>query len=381
MNLFDVYPLMNLEPAKAKGSLLWDKKGEEYLDLYGGHAVISIGHSHPHYVSAITDQLNKMGFYSNSVQNPLQEKLAKKLGQVSGCEDYDLFLCNSGAEANENALKLASFHTGRKKIVAFSKGFHGRTSLAVAATDNPKVVAPANQTDNVVFGTFNQTEGLDKLIDKETACVIVEGIQGVGGVHVASNEFLTALRTKCDEVGALLILDEVQSGYGRSGKFFAFQHTDVVPDIISVAKGMGNGFPIGGVLIGKHIGAWHGMLGTTFGGNYLACAAALAVLEVIEKDGLTDHAAKLGSKFITAFRGIEGVEEVRGEGLMIGLKLNQPCAPIRKQLVEDHHILTGNASCPNTLRILPALNVSEAQLVQFQGALKTVLADKNIKFK
>ncbi|MGH2644775.1 MAG: aspartate aminotransferase family protein, partial [Chitinophagaceae bacterium] len=290
MNLFNVYSLFDITPVKAKGSYLWDDKGDQYLDMYGGHAVISIGHTHPHYVKAITEQLQKIGFYSNSVHNPLQIQLAEKLGRLSGYGDYDLFLCNSGAEANENALKLASFVTGRKKVIAFKKSFHGRTSGAVAATDNPKIVSPFNAVHEIQFLPLNDTELLEQAIDERTAAVIIEGIQGVGGINVVNDDFFKLLREKCDEKKTLLILDEVQSGYGRSGKFFAHQYTDIKPDLITMAKGMGNGFPVGGVLINPEIKPWIGELGTTFGGNYLACAAALAVLEVIEKENLLGNA-------------------------------------------------------------------------------------------
>jgi len=295
MKLFDVYPLFPIEPVRAQGSWLWDKNGQRYLDLYGGHAVISIGHSHPHYVSAIQQQLTKIGFYSNSVQNSLQEKLAEKLGELSGYADYQLFLCNSGAEANENALKVASFLTGRKKIIAFEKGFHGRTSGTVAATDNPKIVAPFNANHEIQFLPFNDVNALENAITNDVAAVIIEGIQGVGGIHVPTPQFLQKIEKECKKKGALLILDEVQSGYGRSGKFFAHQHAGIKPDLITVAKGMGNGFPVGGLLINPNIKPWPGMLGTTFGGNYLACTASLAVLEVIEKENLIQNAEAMGA--------------------------------------------------------------------------------------
>ena len=321
MKLFDVYPLFNITPVKAEGSWLWDDQGQKYLDLYGGHAVISIGHSHPHYVKRITDQLQQIGFYSNSVQNPMQEELAEKLGTLSDCPDYQLFLCNSGAEANENALKLASFVTGRKKIIAFKKAFHGRTSGAVAATDNPKIVAPFNAGHDIVFVPINDEQAFAEALDDQVAAVIIEGIQGVGGIHVPDDSFLQLLETKCKSNGSLLILDEIQSGYGRTGKFFAHQYAGIKPDLITTAKGMGNGFPIGGVLIHPDVKPWSGMLGTTFGGNYLACAAALAVLEVIENEKLIENASKLGEQLINQLNKFSAVPNVRGRGLMLGFDL------------------------------------------------------------
>ncbi|MFS8616690.1 MAG: aminotransferase class III-fold pyridoxal phosphate-dependent enzyme, partial [Solitalea sp.] len=312
MPLFDVYPLFDIEPVKAQGCYLWDSAGRQYLDLYGGHAVISIGHSHPHYVSQISQQLQRIGFYSNSVRIPGQQALAGKLGSLSGYPDYSLFLVNSGAEANENAFKIASFHTGRKKIISFGKSFHGRTSAAVAATDNPAIIAPVNQHDHVVFVPFNDTEAFEQVMDDSVAAVIIEGIQGVGGVRVPEVSFLRKIRELCSRHGALMILDEVQSGYGRSGRFFAHQEAGVQPDIISMAKGMGNGFPIGGILIHPSIPAKHGMLGTTFGGNHLACAAANAVLEVIEQEDLLANAAAMGELLIGALKGKRGIREVRG---------------------------------------------------------------------
>ncbi len=374
MKLFDVYPLFNITPVKALGSQVWDDKGVEYLDLYGGHAVISIGHSHPHYVAKLTEQLNNIGFYSNSVQIPLQQELAEKLARVSGYPEHSLFLCNSGAEANENALKLASFHNGRKKIVAVGKAFHGRTSLAVASTDDTSIVAPVNQTDSVTFIGMNNLAELESAIDQQTCAVIIEGIQGVGGVNIPSPAFLKALRKKCDDTGAVLILDEIQSGYGRSGKFFAHQYADVKVDIITMAKGMGNGFPVGGVLIDPKFQAKHGMLGTTFGGNYLACVAAIAVLEVIEQEQLIANAQKMGEYLVENIAGIEGIKEIRYQGLMIGIELDFPCATVRKTLLEEFRIFTGAASNKNVLRILPSLAITKEEVDQFLKAFKVVMS-------
>ena len=373
MKLFDVYPLFNITPVKASGSKVWDDKGNEYLDLYGGHAVISIGHSHPHYVAKLTDQLNKIGFYSNSVQIPLQQELADKLAKHSGYPDYSLFLCNSGAEANENALKLASFHNGRKKVVAVGKSFHGRTSLAVASTDDPGIVAPVNETENIVFISMNDLDGVEKHVTDETCAVIIEGIQGVGGVNIPSTDFLAAIRKKCDQTGTILILDEIQSGYGRSGKFFAHQHAGIKADIITMAKGMGNGFPVGGLLISDKFQARHGMLGTTFGGNYLACAAAIAVLEVIEKENLVRNAAEMGDYLVAGLSGIQGIKEVRYQGLMVGIELDFPCALVRKTLLNEFNIFTGAASNKNTLRILPSLAITKTEIDQFLVAFKQVM--------
>ena len=353
MKSFDVYPLFPIEPVRAKGSWLWDDKGAKYLDLYGGHAVISIGHSHPHYIRRIEDQLSKISFYSNSVQNPLQDQLAAKLGELSGYPDYSLFMCNSGAEANENALKLASFVTGRKKVVAFKKAFHGRTSGAVAATDNPKIVSPFNANHEIEFIPLNDLPSLDK-INNEVAAVIIEGIQGVGGIQVPNDSFLVALEKRCKEVGALLVLDEVQSGYGRTGKFFAHQFSGIKPDLITTAKGMGNGFPVGGVLIQPGIKGVHGMLGTTFGGNHLACAASLAVLEVIENESLLKNAHELGDYWIKELKGFNEITAIRGRGLMIGFDLPETLSSLRKDLLFKHYIFTGEAK-PNTIRLLPSL--------------------------
>lgn len=370
MKLFDVYPLFNIIPVKALGSKVWDENGREYLDLYGGHAVISIGHSHPHYVAKLTEQLNNIGFYSNSVKIPLQEELAEKLAKVSGYPDYSLFLCNSGAEANENALKLASFHNGRKKIVSVGKSFHGRTSLAVASTDDASIVAPVNQTENISFVPLNDLAALESAITNETCAVIIEGIQGVGGVNIPTAEYLQAIREKCNQTGAVLILDEIQSGYGRSGKFFAHQHAGVKADIITMAKGMGNGFPVGGLLISPQFEAKHGMLGTTFGGNYLACAAAIAVLEVIENEKLISNTAKMGEYLISQISRLEGIKELRYQGLMIGIELEVPCASLRKSLLENHSIFTGAASNKNVLRILPSLAITKEEIDRFIEAFK-----------
>jgi acetylornithine aminotransferase len=369
MNLFNVYSLFDITPVKAKGSYLWDDKGDQYLDLYGGHAVISIGHTHPHYVKAITEQLQKIGFYSNSVKNPLQEKLAEKLGKLSSYEDYELFLCNSGAEANENALKLASFVTGRKKVVAFHQSFHGRTSGAVAATDNPKIVSPFNAAHDIQFIPLNDEDALKKAVDDKTAAVIIEGIQGVGGINLVDDLFFQLLREVCDKNKALLILDEVQSGYGRSGRFFAHQYAGIKPDLITMAKGMGNGFPIGGVLINHGIKPWVGELGTTFGGNYLACAAALAVLEVIEKENLSDNALKIGNYLLENVAKFTRLQKVRGKGLMIGFDVPEELKDLRQKLLFDHKIFTG-ASGSYTIRLLPSLTLTKRQADEFLEALE-----------
>lgn len=373
MKNFDVYPLFDIEPVRAEGSTIWDKNGTPYLDLYGGHAVISIGHSHPHYVKMLSQQLNHIGFYSNSVRIPLQDELAAKLGTLSGYSNYQLFLCNSGAEANENAFKLASFHNQRKKIIAFNQSFHGRTSLAVAATDDPKIVAPVNETSHITFLPLNDEESLKEHLTHDVCAVIVEGIQGVGGVHVANASFLQLMRKLCDQTGAIMILDEVQSGYGRSGHFFAHQHANVPADLITVAKGMGNGFPVGGVLISPKFEAKHGMLGTTFGGNYLACAAAISVLDVIASEQLMGHAGAMGQYIMDEVKSLPMVKEVRGMGLMIGIELFEPCAPLRNKLLHDYNIFTGASSNKNTLRILPALNLSKRDADTFIAAFKQVL--------
>lgn len=371
MKLFDVYPINNITIEKGLGSYVWDSQGQEYLDLYGGHAVISIGHTHPHYVKRVTDQLNKLGFYSNSIHIPLQEALASKLGDLSGKEDYQLFLCNSGAEANENALKAASFYNGRKKIVSFTKAFHGRTSLAVAATDNPNIVAPVNQTDNVVFLPFNNIEALEAYFENygsEVSSVIIEGIQGVGGINVATDQFLQTIRRLCDQYNAVFIADSVQCGYGRTGKFYAHDHSGVSADIYSMAKGMGNGFPVAGISISPKIQAKHYMLGTTFGGNHLACAAALAVLEIMEQDALMANAHKIGDYLMSELKGLPNIREVRGRGLMIGIDLPEDKKEVKKNLLFKHHIFTGEAK-PNVIRLLPALNITQKEADLFLEAL------------
>lgn len=374
MKLFDVYPVFDLNFVEAEGSYLWNDKNEKYLDLYGGHAVISIGHSHPTYVKMLTRQLHNIGFYSNSVRIPIQEEVAKLLGKTSGYENYEFFMCNSGAEANENALKLASFHTNKKKVVCFTKAFHGRTSAAVAATDNKKIIAPINETDNFIFLPFNDEKALEKVFQEnnDIAAIIIEGIQGVAGVQIPDVSFFQKIRSLCDQYNVLFIADEIQSGYGRTGKFFAHQHANVQADIITVAKGMGNGFPVGGVIISPKIEAKHGLLGTTFGGNYLACAASKAVLEVIETENLLQNASEMGDYLYNQLKEDPSIKEIRYQGLMFGIELKTLSAPFRNQLLEDFRILTGNASCPNTLRILPALNISKKELDVFISAFKTV---------
>lgn len=375
MNLFDVYPLNNIEIVKAAGSTVWDADGQEYLDLYGGHAVISIGHTHPHYVKRVTDQLNKVGFYSNSVKIPLQVELAEKLGKVSGKPDYQLFLCNSGAEANENALKLASFYNGRKKVIAFKGAFHGRTSLAVSATDNPKIIAPVNETDNIIFLPHNDEAALEQAFaafGNEVAAVIIEGIQGVGGIKEASVSFLQKIRSLCDQYNALYIADSVQCGYGRTGKFYSHDEAGVDADVYTMAKGMGNGFPVAGISISPKFKPWHGMLGTTFGGNHLACAAALAVLEIMDQDQLMKNAEEVGTYLINELKKIEKVTEVRGRGLMIGIELPESLSNVKKDLLFKHHIFTGEAK-PNVIRLLPALNLSKDQADQFLNQFKIAL--------
>lgn len=368
MNLFDVYPLWDIEPVKGLDTTLWDKNGEVYTDLYGGHAVISVGHCHPYYVQMLSEQLGKLGFYSNAVQNSLQKELATKLGRVSGYDDYALFLCNSGAEANENALKVASFHTGKAKVLAFRKAFHGRTSGAVAATDNPKIQAPFNATQNIVFAPLNDLEAVDTELSRGGfAAVIIEGIQGVAGIYEPTDEFINGLRTLCDKYGCLLILDEIQSGYGRTGKFFAHQHYGVRADIVTTAKGMANGFPIGGVLISPEIKPSYGMLGTTFGGNHLACTAAIAVLDIIEKENLVENAAKIGEYFKEAFAGDPAVKEYRGKGLMIGLELNEEYVGLRNKLLFEKHFFTGAAGA-GVIRLLPSLTISQETAESFVAA-------------
>ncbi|WP_080239304.1 aspartate aminotransferase family protein [Spirosoma rigui] len=367
--LFDVYPLYDIEPVRAQGSYLWDANGTRYLDLYGGHAVISVGHTHPRYVQALTNQLNKISFYSNSVHIPQQQELADKLGATSGHSDYALFLCNSGAEANENALKLASFHNGRTKVVAFTKAFHGRTAGAVAATDNRSIVAPINYSQHVQFLPYNDVEAALTGITDETCAVIIEGIQGVGGIHVATDAFLQALRRRCDETGAVLILDGVQCGYGRSGKFFSHQFSGIGADIISMAKGMGNGFPIGGILISPKFKASYGLLGTTFGGNHLACIAAIAVLDIMNDEGLIENAIRMGDYFMDGIRQIGGYKDLRGRGLMIGIEYDFPVDALRKSLLFTHKQFTGVAG-KNIIRLLPSLAIGVDEADQFLEALQ-----------
>ncbi len=375
MELFDVYPLMDVTIARGKGCRVWDSEGQEYLDLYGGHAVISVGHAHPHYVEAMTKQLNTLGFYSNSVQNPLQKELARRLGKACGYEDYSLFLINSGAEANENALKLASFYNGRTRILSLEKAFHGRTSLAVEATNNPKIIAPINANGHVTYLPLNDINAWEQEIQKGDVCAcIVECIQGVGGIRMVSADFLQALRKLCDEHNTVLICDEIQCGYGRSGKFFAHQHLGVKPDIITVAKGICNGFPMGGVLISPKFTPVYGQLGTTFGGNHLACAGAIAVLDIMEQEHLVENAAKVGAYLMEALRSarLPHVVEVRGEGLMIGIELDIPYKEPRQRLVKEQHCFTG-CSGTNVLRLLPPLCLTKEEADSFVEKLKAVL--------
>lgn len=370
MNLFQVYSLLDMEPVKAQGAYLWDKQGVEYLDFYGGHAVISIGHTHPHYVAKITDQLSKIGFYSNAVINNLQVELAEKLGPLTGYPDYDLFLCNSGAEANENAVKLASFTTQRERVLAIHGAFHGRTSMAVALSDNANIQAPVNKTPNVTFIDLNDVEALKaELSTEEYAAVIIEPIQGVGGIRMASDEFLAAAREECDKSGTLLIMDEVQSGFGRSGKFFAHQWSGVKADIVSMAKGIANGFPVGAIIISPEIPAKSGMLGTTFGGSHLACAAAIAVADVIKEENLVENARVMGEKIVEAIKGTSGITDIRGQGLMIGIDLSVPQADFRKVLREKYHIMTGLTG-KYTLRLLPPLIVGDKEVERFVEAFR-----------
>jgi acetylornithine/N-succinyldiaminopimelate aminotransferase len=376
MNLFDVYPVSDITIVKAKGSYVWDEKGEQYLDLYGGHAVISIGHTHPHWVQRIEEQLEKIAFYSNSIKIPLQQQLADKLGKVSGKNNYQLFLCNSGAEANENALKLASFHNGRKKIVAFSKAFHGRTSLAVSATDNKTYIAPVNETDNVIFLPFNDAQALEdcfKETGKEISSVIIEGIQGVGGINIAEESFLKKIRSLCDEYGAVYIADSIQCGYGRSGKFFSHDFAGVNADIYTMAKGMGNGFPVAGIIIAPHIKSKHFILGTTFGGNHLACAAALAVLEIIEQEKLMGNAVMVGKYLKDEISAISELKNVRGRGLMIGFDLPEGLHDLKKNLLWNQKIFTGESK-PNVIRLLPSLALKKRDAEDFIEALKEEIA-------
>lgn len=375
MKLFDVYPLNDITITRGAGSYVWDESGNKYLDLYGGHAVISIGHTHSHYVQRLEEQLHKIGFYSNSIKIPIQQQLADKLGKVSGKEDYQLFLCNSGAEANENALKLASFYNGRKKIIAFTKAFHGRTSLAVAATDNPNIVAPVNQTDNVVFLPFNDEAALKSYFNEfgdDICCVIIEGIQGVGGIRVASDSFLQLIRGLCDQYNAVFIADSVQCGYGRSGKFYSHDYSGTDADIYTMAKGMGNGFPVAGISISPKILSRHFMLGTTFGGNHLACAAALAVLEVMEVENLMSNAQVIGDYLLSELNKMDNIIETRGRGLMIGIELPEDKKEVRKNLLFKHRIFTGEAK-PNVIRLLPALNITKTEADAFLTALQQEL--------
>jgi acetylornithine/N-succinyldiaminopimelate aminotransferase len=376
MNLFDVYPLQDITIVKAKGSYVWDDKGEQYLDLYGGHAVISIGHTHPHWVKRIEEQLEKIAFYSNSIRIPLQQELALKLGSISGKQDYQLFLCNSGAEANENALKLASFHTGRKKVIAFSKSFHGRTSLAVAVTDNKNYIAPVNVTDNVVFLPFNDEAELEQCFEKngkEIGAVIIEGIQGVGGINIAGESFLRKIRALCDKHGAIYIADSVQCGYGRTGKFFSHDFAGVNADIYTMAKGMGNGFPVAGIIVAPHIKPKHFQLGTTFGGNHLACAAALAVLEIIEEEKLMGNAVMMGKYLKDELSAIPGLQNVRGRGLMIGFDVPDELKDLKKNLLWNQKVFTGEAK-PNVIRLLPSLALKKRDAEDFIEALQTEIA-------
>lgn len=376
MSLFNVYPIYNITPVKALGAKVWDDKGQEYLDFYGGHGVISAGHSHPLYVKAVSEQVAKLGFYSNSIENPLQEELGKKLVSFSGYPDYSLFLCNSGAEANENALKLASFHNGKKKVIAFNKAFHGRTSAAVAATDNPSIVAPINAGHEVVFLPLNDEEALKAELAKgDVCCVIIEGIQGVGGLDEGTTLFFKTIEKACNDNDVVLILDEIQSGYGRSGKFFAHQYHNIKPDIITMAKGMGNGFPIGGILISPKFKASFGLLGTTFGGNHLACAAATAVLDVIEQENLMDNVNAMSTYFKEQAALIPQVKNIKGRGLMLGLEFDFEINELRKKLIYNKFIFTGSASQKNLLRILPPLSISKEDIDRFFIGLKNALKD------
>jgi len=376
MKLFDVYPLYDVEPVKAEDCTVWDKDGKEYLDLYGGHAVISIGHAHPHYVHKLKHQLDQIGFYSNAVQNSLQKELADKLGKLSGCDEYELFLCSSGAEANENALKLASFHTGKHKIIAFENGFHGRTSAAVVATDNKAIIAPLNAQQEVTILPLGDIEAVEIELKKNDVCaVIIEPIQGVGGLDEAETSFFKDLERICKENNTCLILDEVQSGFGRSGKFFGFQHHGITPDIISMAKGMGNGFPIGGILIAPHIQSKYGLLGTTFGGNHLACAACIAVLEVLEKENLIEKAQLTGNYFMQKAQEIPGVQLIKGRGLMLGMEFDYEVGSLRKQLIYEKKMFTGGAKNKNLLRILPPLTIGTQQIDTFLEAVKEAVRE------
>ncbi len=375
MSLFNVYPLFDITPVTANNVYVYDDKGTEYLDLYGGHAVISIGHSHPTYVKNISEQVSKLGFYSNAIQNPLQVELASQLENISGCKDYQLFLCNSGAEANENALKLASFHTGKQKVIAFKNSFHGRTSAAVAATDNPKIVAPINAQQEVIFLEFEDLVGVEKALQGNDVCaIIIETIQGIGGLDEASTTFYQGLEKLCQQYNTLLIADEIQCGFGRTGDFFAFQKHGITPHIISMAKGMGNGFPVGGILIHPSIEASYGLLGTTFGGNHLACAASLAVIETIKKEHLMENAQQIAAYFMEQAASIPQITTVKGRGLMLGLEFDFPITELRKNLIFKHHIFTGSAKNPNLLRILPPLTIQKQHIDVFFEALKKELS-------
>ncbi|MDU8885813.1 aminotransferase class III-fold pyridoxal phosphate-dependent enzyme [Yeosuana sp. MJ-SS3] len=374
MSLFDVYPLFDITPVEAKDVYVYDENNIEYLDLYGGHAVVAIGHSHPKYVKAISNQVSKLGFYSNSIQNPLQEELSEKLEALSGCKDYQLFLCNSGAEANENALKLASFHNDKKKVLAFKNSFHGRTSAAVAATDNPKIIAPINTQQEVNFSEFGDLYNVESVLKQnETCAVIIETIQGIGGLDESTTEFYQGLEKLCKQYNTLLIADEIQCGFGRTGDFFAYQKHGITPDIISMAKGMGNGFPIGGILIHPNIKASYGLLGTTFGGNHLACSASLAVLDVLEKENLLENAKEISVYFKEKAKEISKIKTVKGRGLMLGLEFDFPIAELRKTLINKHKIFTGNSKNPNLIRILPSLTVQKKHIDVFFEALKQEL--------
>jgi acetylornithine/N-succinyldiaminopimelate aminotransferase len=379
MSLFNVYPIYNIKPVKALGAKVWNENSQEYLDFYGGHGVISVGHSHPKYVEAIKNQIDKIGFYSNSIQNPLQEAFAKKLIEFSGYPDYSVFLCNSGAEANENALKLASFHNKKSKVIAFEKSFHGRTSASVAVTDNPSIVAPINANHEVIFLPLNEIDLVKKTIsENEITAVIIEGIQGVGGLDEGTTSFFQELEKICNENNVILILDEIQSGYGRSGKFFAHQHHNIKPDIMTMAKGMGNGFPIGGLLISDKFKASYGLLGTTFGGNHLACASALSVLEIIENEDLIENVNQQSAYFLKAISEIPAIKKVKGKGLMLGLEFDFDVTELRKNLIYEQFIFTGNASQKNLLRILPPLSITSSQIDQFAVGLKNALESINI---
>ena len=379
MKLFDVYPLFDLEPVRGQGSYVYDADGRAYLDFYGGHAVISIGHSHPHYVQKITEQVQKLAFYSNSIQNPLQVELAEKLGRLSGCEDYQLFLCNSGAEANEHALKLASFYTGPTKIISLKGAFHGRTSAAVNVTDSEKIKAPINKGYETEFHEWNNLETVTASIQKGDVCaVIIEGVQGIGGIHQPDAHFLREVQEWCHQYDTVFILDEIQSGFGRTGAFFAFQHLGVTPDIISMAKGMGNGFPVGGILLHPKFEAQYGLLGTTFGGNHLACAATIAVLDVLESEHLIENARHWGAHLKSALEAMDGPVEVRGAGLMIGVEMDQPVGAVRKELLFEHGIFTGSAADPNVIRLLPALNIGAQEVDEFLARFVPVVAGMKV---